>query len=79
MFTLLGIFLSLTMITGKITKYDQQKGNGMIQTPQDGEIFFRKRSIENLRNQSLTVGQLMGFVIVEGKYGPQAAHIKVIN
>lgn len=67
------------MITGKITKYDQQKGNGMIQTPQDGEIFFRKRSIENLRNQSLTVGQLMGFVIVEGKYGPQAAHLKVIN
>ncbi|WP_295773873.1 cold-shock protein [uncultured Limosilactobacillus sp.] len=67
------------MITGKITKYDQQKGNGMIQTPQDGEIFFRKRSIENLRNQSLTFGQLMGFVIVEGKYGPQAAHIKVIN
>ena len=51
----------------------------MIQTPQDGEIFFRKRSIENLRNQSLTFGQLMGFVIVEGKYGPQAAHIKVIN
>ena len=67
------------MITGKITKYNHQKGNGMIQTPQDGEIFFRKRSIENLRNQSLTVGQLMGFVIVEGTYGPQAAHLKVIN
>lgn len=79
MFTLLGIFLRLTMITGKITKYDQQKGSGMIQTPQDGEIFFRKRSIENLRGQALSVGQLMGFVIVEGKFGPQAAHIKVIN
>lgn len=67
------------MITGTVTKFDAVKGNGMIQTPADGEIFFRQRSIENRRNRDVKVGQLMGFVIVEAQYGPQAAHLKMID
>lgn len=43
------------------------------------KFFFRQRSIENRRNRDVQVGQLMGFVIVEAQYGPQAAHLKMID
>ncbi|MCH3922510.1 cold-shock protein [Limosilactobacillus sp.] len=67
------------MLTGKVKSFDEQKGWGFIQVPNEGEIFVHYHGIEGTHRRVLTAGQDVSLVIVQGKRGPQAAHVRVLD
>ncbi|WP_076462268.1 cold-shock protein [Limosilactobacillus caccae] len=67
------------MLKGKVKSFDEQKGWGFITVPNDGEIFVHYSGIEGTRRRILREGQEVSLVIVQGKKGPQAAHVRIIK
>jgi CspA family cold shock protein len=67
------------MLKGKVKSFDEQKGWGFITVPNDGEIFVHYSGIEGTKRRILREGQEVSLVIVQGKKGPQAAHVRIIK
>ena len=67
------------MLKGKVKSFDEQKGWGFITVPNDGEIFVHYSGIEGTRRRILREGQEVSLVIVQGKKGPQVAHVRIIK
>lgn len=64
---------------GKVKEYDTAKGWGFISVPDEGDVFVHKSGLEPGGPRSLSVGEQVSLVIVEGRRGPQAAHVKAVN
>lgn len=68
------------MLEGKVKSFDEQKGWGFITVPQEGEIFVHYNSgIEGQHRRVLHPGDRVSLVVVQGKRGPQAAHVQVMS
>jgi CspA family cold shock protein len=67
------------MLKGKVKWFDSNKGFGFITTDGGNEVFVHYTGIEDQRNRSLKEGQEVTFEITEGKKGPQATVVKVVN
>lgn len=67
------------MLEGKVKSFDEQKGWGFITVPHEGEIFVHYSGIEGTHRRILRPGQRVSLVIVQGKKGPQAAHVRVLH
>ena len=64
---------------GKVKEFDPAKGWGFITVAHEGDIFVHKSGIEPGKPRVLHPGQTVSLVIVEGRRGPQAAHVTVID
>lgn len=64
---------------GKVKEYDTAKGWGFITVPDDGDVFVHRSGLEPGGVKSLNAGQEVSLVLVEGRRGWQAAHVKVLN
>lgn len=67
------------MLEGKVKSFDEQKGWGFITVPHEGEIFVHYSGIEGTHRRVLHPGQRVSLVIVQGKKGPQAAHVRILT
>ena len=67
------------MLQGTVKSYDREKGCGFIDVPHEGEIFVHYTGIEGHGLRILTPGERVALVIVQGKRGPQAAHVKRLS
>lgn len=67
------------MLKGTVKSFDREKGWGFITVPNEGEIFVHYTGIEGHGLRVLTPGDQVSLVIVQGKRGPQAAHVQRIN
>ncbi len=65
---------------GTVKWFNVEKGYGFI-TPDDGgkDMFVHFSGIESIGLRKLTEGQKVQYEVVEGKRGPQAASVKVIE
>lgn len=63
---------------GRVKNFDQKKGFGFIETADEGDIFVHFAAIMTPGYKTLTVGQEVNFVIVEGSKGPQAAQVQIV-
>ena len=59
------------MLQGTVKSFDREKGWGFINVPHEGEVFVGLRI--------LTPGERVALVIVQGKRGPQAAHVQRLS
>lgn len=67
------------MLEGKVKSFDAQKGWGFIDVPHEGEIFVHYSGIEDTHRRILKAGERVSLVIVQGRKGPQAAHVQVLK
>ena len=67
------------MLKGKVKSFDEQKGWGFITVPHEVEIFVHYSGIEGTCHRILHPGEEVSLVIVQGKKGPQAAHVHVLG
>lgn len=67
------------MLKGEVKSFDEQKGWGFITVPHEGEIFVHYSGIEGTHRRVLHPGDQVSLVVVHGKKGPQAAHVRVIK
>lgn len=68
------------MLTGCVRIFDKLKGYGFI-TPDDQteDVFVHFSAIQASGYKVLEAGQRVEFVVVEGKKGPQAAMVTIIE
>lgn len=64
---------------GKVKTFNEEKGFGFIETPDQPDVFVHFSAIQGGGYKSLTPGQTVKFVIVEGPRGPQAANVTVLD
>lgn len=67
------------MLKGEVKSFDEQKGWGFITVPHEGEIFIHYSGIEGNHRRVLHPHETVSLVIVQGKKGPQAAHVRVLR
>ncbi|GKT03564.1 cold shock domain-containing protein [Furfurilactobacillus sp. WILCCON 0119] len=60
---------------GVVKTFDQEKGFGFIAVMGNPDVFVHFSAIEGSGFKSLTVGDEVDFVVVEGVRGPQAAKV----
>lgn len=64
---------------GKVKWFDSAKGYGFIQSDEGKDIFVHYTGIERDGFKALQQGQEVNFQIAEGKRGPQATKVKVVD
>lgn len=64
---------------GKVKEYDTAKGWGFITVPDDGDVFVHRSGLEPGGQKALRAGEQVSLVVVEGRRGPQAAHVKALD
>ena len=67
------------MLKGKVKWFDTKKGFGFIQSEDGNDVFVHYTSIQNEGFKNLEQDQDVTFEIIEGKKGPQAANVKVVE
>ncbi|MBG8194833.1 cold-shock protein [Enterococcus faecium] len=67
------------MTTGIVKWFDNKKGYGFISYDDTEEIFVHFTAIEEEGFKTLEENQVVGFEIIEGNRGTQAAHVKKGN
>ena len=67
------------MLEGKVKSFDEQKGWGFITVPHEGEIFVNYSGIEGQHRRVLHPDDRVSLVIVQGRRGPQAAHVRILH
>lgn len=67
------------MLTGKVKNFDAQKGWGFIEVAHEPDVFVHFNGIEGSGRRELHAGQRVSLVIVQGKKGPQAAHVRPLD
>ncbi len=66
-------------MTGSVKWFDSAKGYGFIQTEDGSDVFVHYTGIEKEGYRGLDEGQKVSFEIVDGKRGPQATKVTVIE
>jgi CspA family cold shock protein len=64
---------------GKVKWFDSAKGYGFIQSDEGKDIFVHYTGIEREGFKALQQGQEVSFQIADGKRGPQATKVKVVD
>lgn len=64
---------------GKVKWFDSAKGYGFIQSDEGKDIFVHYTGIEREGFKALQQGQEVSFQISDGKRGPQATKVKVVE
>jgi CspA family cold shock protein len=64
---------------GKVKWFDSAKGYGFIQSDEGKDIFVHYTGIERDGFKALQQGQEVSFQIADGKRGPQATNVKVVE
>jgi CspA family cold shock protein len=64
---------------GKVKWFDSAKGYGFIQSDEGKDIFVHYTGIEKDGFKALQQGQEVNFQIADGKRGPQATKVKVVD
>ncbi|MDD3568437.1 MAG: cold shock domain-containing protein [Bacteroidales bacterium] len=64
---------------GKVKWFDAAKGFGFIQTEEGNDVFVHYTGIAKEGFKRLDEGQDVEFEITEGKRGPQATNVNVIE
>ena len=67
------------MLQVKVKSFGSEKGWGFINVPNEGEIFVHYSGIDGHGLRILTPGEQVSLVIVQGKRGPQAAHVQRLS
>ena len=65
--------------TGTVKWYSNQKGWGFIGQDEGGDIFVLYSGIAKKGFRSLTVGDRVRFLTVEGAHGPTAANVRKLQ
>lgn len=63
------------MLTGVVTSYNEKNGYGFIESDAGENLFVHYSGIEGGGFKTLTVGQRVSFMVVEGAKGPQAIKV----
>ncbi|WP_373899338.1 cold-shock protein [Haloimpatiens sp. FM7315] len=63
------------MKKGTVKWFNKEKGFGFLSVEGENDVFVHFSAIEGDGFKSLEEGQEVEFEIVEGKKGPQAAHV----
>jgi CspA family cold shock protein len=64
---------------GKVKWFDSAKGYGFIQSDEGKDIFVHYTGIERDGFKALQQGQEVSFQIADGKRGPQATKVKIVD
>ncbi len=64
---------------GKVKWFDSAKGYGFIQSDEGKDVFVHYTGIERDGFKALQQGQEVSFQIADGKRGPQATKVKVVD
>ena len=67
--------LSLTMVTGTVTEFNDSKGFGFITRENGGDVFVHFGEIQDSGFKSLAEGQQVQFDVVDSPKGPKAANV----
>jgi CspA family cold shock protein len=67
------------MSRGKVKWFDTKKGFGFIQSEDGNDVFVHYTSIQTEGFKNLEQGQEVTFDVTEGKKGPQAANVKLVE
>jgi CspA family cold shock protein len=60
---------------GKVKWFNAEKGYGFLEREDGGDVFVHFSAIQTDGFKTLEEGQAVGFDIVEGNRGPQAANV----
>jgi CspA family cold shock protein len=66
-------------VRGQVKNFDEQKGFGFIEVPNEPDVFVHFSGIEGSGRKELRPGEQVDLVVVQGVRGPQAAHVQVIT
>lgn len=66
-------------VTGQVKWFDSKKGFGFLQTDDGNEVFVHYSEISSTGFKNLEEGQKVEFEIIEGKKGPAASKLTVIE
>ena len=75
LFTIYSIF----NMKGKVKWFDAAKGFGFIQTEEGSDVFVHYTGIAREGFKRLDEGQEVSFEITQGKRGPQATNVEVLE
>jgi CspA family cold shock protein len=67
------------MPKGKVKWFDTKKGFGFIQSDDGNDVFVHYSNIQSEGFKTLEQGQDVTFELVEGKKGPQAANVRLVE
>ncbi len=67
------------MPKGKVKWFDTKKGFGFIQSDEGDDVFVHYTNIQSEGFKTLEQGQDVTFELVEGKKGPQAANVRLVE
>lgn len=67
------------MLKGKVKWFDTKKGFGFIQSEDGNDVFVHYTSILSEGFKNLEQGQEVTFELTEGKKGPQADSVRVVQ
>lgn len=67
------------MPKGKVKWFDTKKGFGFIQSDDGDDVFVHYTNIQSEGFKTLEQGQDVTFELVEGKKGPQAANVRLVE
>ncbi len=65
--------------TGQVKWFDSKKGFGFLQTDDGNEVFVHYSEISSTGFKNLEEGQKVEFEIIEGKKGPAASKLTVVE
>ncbi len=67
-------------VTGTVKWFNDEKGFGFIKHEGGKDVFVHHNSIKNVQGRrTLKEGQTVSFEVVDGKKGPQAENVNVVN
>ncbi len=67
------------MLKGKVKWFDSKKGFGFIKSDDGNDVFVHYSGIQSNGFKDLKQGQEVSFDITEGKKGPQAANVQILD
>lgn len=67
------------MLKGKVKWFDTKKGFGFIQSEDGNDVFVHYTSIQTEGFKNLEQGQEVTFDLTEGKKGPQADNVRIVE
>lgn len=67
------------MLKGKVKWFDTKKGFGFIHSEEGSDVFVHYTGISANGFKNLEKDQAVSFEIIEGKKGPQASNVQVIQ